>query len=172
MLVKFLMLVVSWLLPNFGERAEKCFLFCKPLASVSRRALSLASHLQACQEGLCLLQVACKRVEKNFLICKSLVNVSRRLFSLASRLQACREDFSLLQAACKRAEECFVFRNHPSRSASQSALLASLGMRQSPRGERLTEPTLGPSGRQLRLNCWVKKRRQKVLSHFRMVSSS
>lgn len=31
----------------------------------------------------------------------------------------------------------------------------SLGMRQSPRGERLTEPTLGPSGTQLRLN-WLR----------------
>ena len=30
---------------------------------------------------------------------------------------------------------------------------ASLGMRQSPRGERLIEPTFGPSGMQLRLNC-------------------
>ena len=36
---------------------------------------------------------------------------------------------------------------------------ASEGMRQSPLGERLTEPTLGPSGRQERLNCWAKKRR-------------
>ena len=30
---------------------------------------------------------------------------------------------------------------------------ASLGMRQSPLGDKLTEPTLGPSGMQLRLNC-------------------
>jgi hypothetical protein len=29
-------------------------------------------------------------------------------------------------------------------------------MRQSPRGDRLTEPTFGPSGTQLRLNCWEK----------------
>ena len=36
---------------------------------------------------------------------------------------------------------------------------ASLGIRQSPRGLRATEPTLGPSGRQLRLNCWEKNRR-------------
>ena len=46
------------------------------------------------------------------------------------------------------------------------------GMRQSPRGERDTEPTLGPSGRQERLNCWLKKRRMKVPSHFRSVASS
>ena len=32
--------------------------------------------------------------------------------------------------------------------------------------------TFGPSGRQLRLNCWAKKRRQKVRSHLRMVASS
>ena len=36
---------------------------------------------------------------------------------------------------------------------------ASLGIRQSPRGDMATVPTLGPSGRQLRLNCWLKKRR-------------
>ena len=46
-----------------------------------------------------------------------------------------------------------------STSASHRALTASLGMRQSPRGDRLMVPTLGPSGRQERLNCWVKKRR-------------
>ncbi len=40
-----------------------------------------------------------------------------------------------------------------STSASHSAALASLGMRQSPRGESATDPTLGPSGRQERLNC-------------------
>ena len=34
-------------------------------------------------------------------------------------------------------------------SSNQSRDTASLGIRQSPRGERLTEPTLGPSGRQL-----------------------
>ena len=43
--------------------------------------------------------------------------------------------------------------------SSQSAAEASLGMRQSPRGLTLTLPTLGPSGRQLRLNCCAKKRR-------------
>ncbi len=58
-----------------------------------------------------------------------------------------------------------------SRSDSQSALMASLGMCQSPRGER-ESPTLGPSGRQLRLNCCEKKRRRNVLSHFFMVASS
>jgi carboxylesterase len=36
---------------------------------------------------------------------------------------------------------------------------ASLGIRQSPRGERLTDPTFGPSGIQLRLNCWEKNLR-------------
>ena len=37
--------------------------------------------------------------------------------------------------------------------ACQKRHAASLGIRQSPRGERLSEPTFGPSGRQLRLNC-------------------
>lgn len=45
-----------------------------------------------------------------------------------------------------------------STSRSHRAADASLGMRQSPRGDKLTVPTLGPSGRQERLNCWVKKR--------------
>ena len=45
-------------------------------------------------------------------------------------------------------------------------------MRQSPRGERETLPTLGPSGMQLRLNCCWKKRRVNTVSHLRMVSSS
>ena len=35
---------------------------------------------------------------------------------------------------------------------------ASDGILQSPLGERLIEPTLGPSGRALLLNCCVKKR--------------
>ena len=37
--------------------------------------------------------------------------------------------------------------------------MASDGIRQSPRGLRVTEPILGPSGIQERLNCWLKKRR-------------
>ncbi len=45
----------------------------------------------------------------------------------------------------------------------QRMLCASEGMRQSPRGERLTEPTFGPSGMHERLNCCWKKRRQKDL---------
>ncbi len=40
----------------------------------------------------------------------------------------------------------------------QRVQTASLGMRRSPRGLTATLPTLGPSGRQLRLNCWEKKR--------------
>ena len=46
-----------------------------------------------------------------------------------------------------------------SASSSHRAETASLGMRQSPRGDRVTVPTLGPSGRQDRLNCWEKNRR-------------
>ena len=56
-------------------------------------------------------------------------------------------------------------------SSSQAVEQASLGMRQSPRGLSEQLPTLGPSGRQLRLNCWEKKRRKKVVSHFLIVSS-
>lgn len=45
-------------------------------------------------------------------------------------------------------------------------------MRQSPRGDSDTDPTLGPSGRQERLNCWAKKRFMKVESQWLTVSSS
>ena len=47
----------------------------------------------------------------------------------------------------------------PSSSSSHNAATASDGMRQSPRGDRATDPTLGPSARHERLNCWEKKRR-------------
>ena len=46
-----------------------------------------------------------------------------------------------------------------STSPSHTAACASLGIRQSPRGDRDTVPIFGPSGRQFRLNCWEKKRR-------------
>ena len=53
-----------------------------------------------------------------------------------------------------------------------SALTASDGIRQSPRGDKVTVPTFGPSGRQERLNCCVKNRRTNVVSHFFIVSLS
>ena len=46
-----------------------------------------------------------------------------------------------------------------SNSACHRSIRASLGIRQSPRGESATVPTLGPSGTQFRLNCWEKNRR-------------
>ena len=45
-----------------------------------------------------------------------------------------------------------------SNSEIQSWTWASDGMRQSPRGEKLTRLIFGPSGMQERLNCWLKKR--------------
>ncbi len=59
-----------------------------------------------------------------------------------------------------------------SSSPIHSSTWASLGMRQSARGLRLTVPTLGPSGMQERLNCWEKKRLRKTPSHRRIVPSS
>ena len=59
-----------------------------------------------------------------------------------------------------------------SASCIHIAAIASEGMRQSPRGLKLTLPTLGPSGKQERLNCWLKKRRTNTRNHFLMVSSS
>ena len=44
-------------------------------------------------------------------------------------------------------------------SSSQSLGDASDGIRRSPRGETATDPTFGPSGRQERLNCWLKNLR-------------
>ena len=49
--------------------------------------------------------------------------------------------------------------SNPASSFSHCVRCASLGIRQSPRGESATLPTLGPSGRQFRLNCWVKNLR-------------
>lgn len=43
-------------------------------------------------------------------------------------------------------------------SSSHNDATASDGMRQSPRGDSVTEPTFTPSGRQDRLNCCEKKR--------------
>ena len=51
-------------------------------------------------------------------------------------------------------------------------LHASDGIIQSPRGERPTDPTFGPSGMHERLNCWLKNLLQKVFSHFSIVSQS
>src|SRR5699024_52070 len=63
---------------------------------------------------------------------------------------------------------------HPISSSSfiHTAAQASLGIRQSPLGDSATVPIFGPSGRQERLNCWEKNLRQKVFSHFRIVSRS
>lgn len=49
-------------------------------------------------------------------------------------------------------------KNIYSSSFSQLSAQASEGMRQSPLGDRLTEPTLTPSGKQERLNCCEKNR--------------
>src|SRR6516225_9516070 len=65
--------------------------------------------------------------------------------------------FSALSAFL-RAKLQFPSRGQLSTHFSHSAAAASLGMRQSPRGERLIEPTFGPSGRQERLN-WLAKNR-------------
>lgn len=40
-----------------------------------------------------------------------------------------------------------------SKSLSQTVATASLGIRQSPRGDKFIDPTFGPSGIQERLNC-------------------
>ena len=59
--------------------------------------------------------------------------------------------------------ELLSYLSHPLRSSSQRAAEQSLGILQSARGERVTEPIFGPSGRQERLNCWLKNRRTKVV---------
>ena len=52
---------------------------------------------------------------------------------------------------------CHKFCYRLSASLSHSADTASDGIRQSPRGESVTVPTFGPSGRQERLNCCVEE---------------
>ncbi len=59
-----------------------------------------------------------------------------------------------------------------SHSCIQSIPDISLDIRQSPRGLKLTLPTLGPSGIHERLNCWLKKRRKNVFNQCFIVSSS
>ena len=49
---------------------------------------------------------------------------------------------------------------------------ASEGIMKPPLGERPTVPTAGPSGRQERLNCWVRKRFKNVPRHFSIKASS
>jgi hypothetical protein len=56
-------------------------------------------------------------------------------------------------------------------SAIQDSTTASAGMRQSPRGERATEPTFGPSAVQLRFHWLAKKRRKKRSSQRRSSSA-
>lgn len=46
-----------------------------------------------------------------------------------------------------------------SNSVIHAVLNASDGILHAPRGERLSGPTIGPSGIQERLYCWLKKRR-------------
>ena len=62
-------------------------------------------------------------------------------------------------APCTPSQPLLVWNYKDSHSLSHAALWASEGIFQSPRGERATEPIFTPSGEQLRLNCWVKKRR-------------
>ena len=58
-------------------------------------------------------------------------------------------------------------------SSSHGAALESLGMRQSPRGERAAEVSLGPLGMAERLNWLVtKKRFANTSSHLTMVGRS
>ena len=59
-----------------------------------------------------------------------------------------------------------------SNSSSQRALEASEGIGHELLGERLTEPTHGPSGLQERLNCCPKKRRMKVRRQALMAAAS
>ena len=65
-----------------------------------------------------------------------------------------------------KAFELLHFRLSFHQISSHAEASASEGIRQSPRGERLTEPTFGPSGMQERLNCWEKNLFKKSLSHF------
>ena len=66
----------------------------------------------------------------------------------------------------------FGFQDRVSSSFSHASAAASEGIRQSPRGERVTVPTFGPSGMAERLNCCEKKRRMKTPSHLRTAAAS
>lgn len=57
------------------------------------------------------------------------------------------------ESAVNKRSHRFDYDSNSSISFSHCVTDASLGIRQSLRGEKLMEPTLGPSGKQLRLNC-------------------
>ena len=90
--------------------------------------------------------------------------ISKRFFIAASEtlFVGCLPDFQETDKKFSRAmggENKGTYDYRDSISSSHKRELASLGMRKSPRGDSVTVPTLGPSGRQERLNCWAKKRR-------------
>jgi hypothetical protein len=66
---------------------------------------------------------------------------------------------------------CHLSRSYSEIQRSHSDASASLGMRQSPRGDRLIEPTFGPSGKHERLNWFEKKRRMNTCNQRRMISA-
>ena len=81
-----------------------------------------------------------------------------RLSDKKQILPYCRKNNKIRCFVCV-SQKIYSFLYSCSTCSSQSRKLASLGILQSPRGLRQTEPTLTPSGIQLRLNCWVKNLR-------------
>ena len=65
-----------------------------------------------------------------------------------------------IRASLPKDARILIYTSILSNCSSHKSATASEGMRKSPLGETDTLPTFGPSGKQERLNCCVKKRRQ------------
>src|SRR6476620_9636090 len=70
------------------------------------------------------------------------------------------------QTETSRQKSGLLAHSSPPTASSHTRAAASDGIRQSPRGDTLTEPTFGPSGRHDRLNWLAKNRRRNTFSHF------
>lgn len=112
-------------------------------------------------EALLVCQVSfifCKNCTTNFVITFWKITpgaLARRLWRLQSNRRRVWERGGRLRLLPVKTG----FYAKVSSSAFHNAAEASLGIRQSPRGESATVPTFGPSGRQERLNCWEKNLR-------------
>ena len=112
--------------------------FAYPVVSITDGAVSSSTIGDVLAQDAALMALASLMVVALVTVAESIRKVERRW-----------QGYVRLESICYPS---------PSSSRCHSVQTASLGMRRSPRGLTATVPTLGPSGRQLRLNCCEKKR--------------
>lgn len=112
--------------------------FAYPVVSIADGAVSSSTIGDVLAQDAALMALASLMVVALVTVAESIRKVERRW-----------QGYVRLESICYPS---------PSSSRCHSVQTASLGMRRSPRGLTATVPTLGPSGRQLRLNCCEKKR--------------